>query len=189
MSTNTLLSNASGFLNHGHKYTEIEMVMVPDYAKYIKNLMNRIFDEHSVSLVHEDQRRSIHEYNGEDFSIQQFHVHSSNIPLGNHYHKKAKQTSTPESDDIIHDISEIFVFDTGEWVLLLQDIVIDSVGNILEQSEHRQLHIWEGSVVVIPPMQAHTFFLEPGTQFRWFRPYPFDPADMDMNVYNMELPK
>ncbi len=41
--------------------------------------------------------------------------------------------------------------------------------------------------MVIPPFQAHTFFLDSGSIMRGFRPYPFDENDKDMNPYKLEL--
>lgn len=52
-----------------------------------------------------------------------------------------------------------------------------------------ELNIRAQDIIVIPPFQAHTLYLDPGTRFRGFRPYPFDKDNMDMNPYKLELPK
>ena len=184
---NTLLSNVSEFLDHGHKLSEIEMGMLPDYPNYVRNRMKTLFWDKALELVHTDHRRSIHEYNDKDYSLQQFEVFSWNRPLGNHFHKKGKITQEGELHSSLHPVSEIFLFDEGsKGILLLQDL--DETGAPKVESVIQKIWIATNKIIVIKPFQAHTFFLEPGTKFRWFRPYPFDKDDMDLNPYKLELP-
>ena len=136
-----------------------------------------------VQHVHTDNRRSIYEHNGTDFSVQSFEVHSADVPLGNHFHKKWEWHITPDGIDLWK-LSEMFVFDEGRGLLLLQDL--DSEWKVI--GGIKKIKILVKDIIVIPPFQAHTFFLEPGTKFRWFRPYPFDKEDMDMNAHKIELP-
>lgn len=147
----------------------------------IDDLFEKVGDR--LLFVHKDSRRSIYEDNGTDFSIQEFEVHSANVPLGNHFHKKSGWKKTIE-DANFPGLSEIFVFDKWSWILLLRDISLD--GKALW--EVKKIGIIVNDIIMIPPYQAHTFYLLPGTQFRWFRPYPFDERNKDMNPYTLELP-
>lgn len=134
--------------------------------------------------VHTDSRRSIYEYNWSDFSIQKFEVHSGDVPLGNHFHKKSIWFLESHETGLWK-LSELFVFDEGWGSLFLQDI--DPEWAVIERIE--EIKIRARDIIAILPFQAHTLFLEPGTRFRWFRPYPFDRDDMDMNSFKLELPK
>lgn len=156
------------------------------YATKVRGRIDALFWEIWVWIqhAHTDARRSIHEYNGTDFSIQSFEVHSSDVPLGNHYHKKAIWHQEPDGTDLWK-LSELFVFDQGKGVLLLQDI--DPEGRVIWTVQ--KFTIRARDIIVIPPFQAHTLFLEAGTKFRWFRPYPFNQDDMDLNAHKLEIPK
>lgn len=156
------------------------------YASRVRGKVDALFSEIGDWLqhVHTDARRSIHEYNWSDFSVQRFEVHSANIPLGNHFHKKSEWHRESDGTDLWK-LSEMFVFDEGQGLLLLQNI--DPEWKVIGKVE--QFSIMARDIIVIPPFQAHTLFLDPGTKFRWFRPYPFDKDDMDMNPYKLELPK
>lgn len=161
---------------------ETDDIIAFSYSVQLQQQMNDLF--HSIgdqlTLVHSDARRSIREYNGPDFSVQGFEVYSADIPLGNHYHKKAVWHTNPD----LWKLSEVFVFDEGWGWLLLQQL--DPEWKVMSRIEKIKIRIWD--VLPIPPFLAHTLFLEPGTKFRWFRPYPFDPKDMDMNSHRLELP-
>lgn len=134
--------------------------------------------------VHTDARRTIHEHNGHDFSVQSFEVHSANVPLGNHFHKKSEWYIEFDGTDL-WELSEMFIFDEWGWVVLLQDI--DPEWKVIWKIKEFSLRARD--ILVIPPLQAHTLFLDLGTKFRWFRPYPFDKDNMDMNPHKLELPK
>lgn len=62
------------------------------YVSEVQEKVDILFSEIADLLqhVHTDERRSIYEYNGSDFSVQSFEVHSANVPLGNHFHKKSE---------------------------------------------------------------------------------------------------
>ncbi|MBX9809908.1 hypothetical protein K2X92_05960 [Candidatus Gracilibacteria bacterium] len=156
------------------------------YAGKVREKVDALFSilGDGIQHVHTDHRRSIHEYNGSDFSVQSFEVHSADVPLGNHFHKKAVGYTESNGTDL-GKLSEMFVFDEGQGLLLLQDL--DPEGNVIGKIE--ELSIRARDIIVIPPFQAHTFFLESGTKFRGFRPYPFNKDDMDLNKFELELPK
>lgn len=186
-SIDTILSHASELLNHKREY---DVSKIPDYRTYLRRRIDELFSQYPVEHVHTDVRRSISEYNGADFSIQQFEVHSSWVPLGNHFHRKSQKTWKSELDTFnTYPISEIFVF--GEWsgILLLQEVTYERVDKVLARGNIKKQSIEGSSVIVLPPYLSHTFFLEPGTKFRGFRPYPFDKDDMDMNPWKLELPR
>lgn len=73
-SIDTILSHASELLNHKREY---DVSKIPDYRTYLRRRIDELFSQYPVEHVHTDVRRSISEYNGADFSIQQFEVHSS----------------------------------------------------------------------------------------------------------------
>lgn len=150
------------------------------YASKVREKVDALFAKIGDWLqhVHTDDRRSIYEYNGSDFSVQSFEVHSANIPLGNHFHKKSVWNIESNGSDLWK-LSEMFIFDEGSWVLLLQKLSPD--GKTIAKME--EFRILTQSILVINPFEAHTLYLEPGTKFRWFRPYPFDKDDMDMNSH------
>lgn len=169
-----------------YQYTNQAFTDFP-YSSRVRKKVDALFLQIGEWLkhAHTDFRRSIHEYNGSDFSIQSFEVHSANIPLGNHFHKKSVWHT--ESDGIdLWQLSELFVFDEGEGILLLQKL---SPGGIA-LSKIEEFRMISHHILVINPLEAHTLYLEPGTKFRWFRPYPFDVKDMDLNPYRLEpLPR
>lgn len=156
------------------------------YVSEVQEKVDILFSEIADLLqhVHTDERRSIYEYNGSDFSVQSFEVHSANVPLGNHFHKKS-ESHTELHWSQLWKLSEMFIFDEWRWIVLLQDI--DPEWKVIWKI--KEFSIRAGNILVIPPFQAHTLFLDPKTKFRWFRPYPFNKDDMDMNPYKLELPK
>lgn len=156
------------------------------YASKVREKVDALFSMIGdwMQHVHTDSRRSIYEFNGSDFSVQSFDVHSADVPLGNHFHKKWEWHIESDGTDLWK-LSEMFVFDKGKGLLLLQNL--DPDWKVIGKIE--SFRILAQDIIVIPPFQAHTFFLDPGTKFRWFRPYPFDKNDMDMNSHKLELPK
>ncbi len=140
--------------------------------------------EEAFIHVHTDARRSIYEYNWVDFSLQRFEVHSRDVPLGNHYHRKSRWYNTL-ADEGSNKLSEMFVFDEWAWLLLLQELDSEWV----TRGKLEEFSVRARDVLVIHPLQVHTLYLDPGTKFRWFRPYPFDEIDMDMNSYKLERRK
>ena len=133
----------------------------------------RLMNSFPLSFAHKDFRRLIEEYNGENFSVQRFTIFDNTVWLGNHFHVKWDQN-----------ISEVFIIDTGKWNLVLQSLDTSWI----PYWKQEVLQIKKGDIIVIPPFQAHTFFLDIGSIMRWFRPYPFDKDNMDMNPHKMELP-
>lgn len=134
----------------------------------------RLTNSFSLTHGHQDLRRLIEEYNGVNFSVQRFTVFDNKVWLGNHYHRKWEQ-----------DLSEVFMIEVGQGTLILQNLEEFWTPS----SEQEVMNIKKWDIIVIPPLQAHTFFLEVGSIMRWFRPYPFDPDNMDMNSYRLELPE
>lgn len=133
----------------------------------------RLINSFPLSFAHQDHRRLIQEYNGDNFSVQRFTVFDNSVWLGNHFHTKWDQN-----------ISEIFLIEAGKWTLILQNLDASWV----PFWDKEIVQIQKGDTIVIPPFQAHTFFLDIGSIMRWFRPYPFDTDDMDMNPHKLELP-
>ena len=111
-----------------------------------------------LTLAHEDTRRRIEEYNGSDFSVQLFEIYTE-IPLGNHYHKRKTET---------------FIILVGGGRLLLQHMS----GGVVEEKR-----LARGDVIRMSPLVAHTFFLTPGSQMVCYSSVPFDPNDMDMHPH------
>lgn len=134
----------------------------------------RLTNSFPLTHGHQDSRRLIEEYNGVNFSVQRFTVFDNKVWLGNHYHRKWEQ-----------DLSEVFMIEAGQGTLILKNLEEFWTPS----SEQEVMNIKKWDIIVIPPYQAHTFFLEVGSIMRWFRPYPFDPDNMDMNSYRLELPE
>lgn len=172
------------WLTLAYSYSTLAFTDFP-YREKVREKVDALFLKIGDWLqhVHTDPRRSIHEYNGSDFSVQKFEVHLANIPLGNHFHTKSVWYKEFDRTDLWK-LSELFIFDEGHGLLLLQDL--DPEWKVIGKME--ELRIRARDIIVIPPFQAHTLFLEPGTKFRWFRPHPFDQENMDMNPYKLEIP-
>lgn len=128
------------------------------------DLYDRIFPEQPPSaigelkVVHTDTRRTIHEFNGEDFACGYFEIHHSNLPLGVHAHAKK---------------SETFIISKGSGVL--HTCKVDFHGNPLGPRRIQTLQ--EGSVAHLMPYEAHTFYLETGSRMYCYSSTPFDPDD------------
>lgn len=114
-----------------------------------------------VEKAHEDERRIINECNGPDFAITTFVIKQADFPLGLHYHERKRETFTITSG-------------SGEVLLCEVSKQGESVG------EWSTLEVAEGSVVVIDPYVAHTFYLKPGSTMWCLATAPFSPENMDM---------
>jgi oxalate decarboxylase/phosphoglucose isomerase-like protein (cupin superfamily) len=119
----------------------------------------------TITLAHQDDRRAVSEFNGQDMSIQVFEVFASDLPLGRHFHRRKRET---------------FLIQEGSGEVLLCEA--DTDGNSVGQPKTVKLE--SGSVVVVDPMMAHTFYLAPGTKMVCFSSAPFNPDDMDLNATN-----
>ncbi len=122
-----------------------------------------------LGLVHEDNRRSIQEFNGVDRSIQQFRIKES-IPLGNHFHKGK---------------SETFLLVSGSGFLASCDV---SPKDGKQTSEVEIQEIKEGEMVHIPAYTAHTFRFRPGSHLLCFSSTPFDENNKDLNPFTLDVP-
>lgn len=120
-----------------------------------------------IMPVHEDARRAIAEYNGDDFSVQYFEV-KERIPLGNHFHKGK---------------FEVFIILRGSGIVVTCPIGEDGIPT----AEKTVTEIGNLSVVKIPPYTAHTFYLDPGTKMTCFSSAPFDEKNQDMMKFVLEL--
>lgn len=116
-----------------------------------------------ATLVSEDARRTIHEYNDpvQDFSVQLFKIESS-IPLGNHYHEKK---------------DEKFVITAGGGFVRLQS----KEERAEEKNTFREMRLQQGSVVTVPAGVTHTFVLQEGSTMICFSSKAFDAKDMYSN--------
>jgi len=128
----------------------IPMVVDEDYK--------RIFQIPLSNPKMDDERRTIHEEDNEEkrCSTQAFLVKTGNLPLGNHYHR----TKT-----------EVFFIISGRLDKL---ITSDDEGN------HRKefVDVPPGTMIVMPPRVAHTFFLAEGSRMICYATERFDPNDM-----------
>lgn len=119
----------------------------------------------TIARVHADERRVISEFNGTDMSVQAFEVFASDLPLGKHFHRRKR---------------EVFIIQEGTGQVLLAPVDID--GNCAGAVE--KISLQNGTVIVIDPWMAHTFYLEPGTKMVCVSSAPFNPDDMDMSPAN-----
>ena len=119
---------------------------------------DRIFQIPLSNPKMDDERRTIHEEDDEvtGTSTQAFLIKTGGLPLGNHYHTNKV---------------EAFFVISGEVERL---ITKDVEGEIKTESEH----IPAGSMIIIPPGLAHTFFLSPGSQMLCYASERFDSRDM-----------
>lgn len=121
----------------------------------------------NLEHAHADNRRVIFEYNFPTSSVQQFFIKAA-IPLGNHYHKKRQET---------------FVITSGEGKCVCLPLNRDGE----PQGELLVLHVKPGSVVQITPFTAHAFRLKPESTMLCFSSVPFDPDNLDMFAYMLEI--
>lgn len=115
-----------------------------------------------------DDRREIHEMNdpAEDWSVQAFLLKqkAANLPLGKHFHQRK---------------TEVFVILEGRVEKL-----VTAFGNELD--ERREFHdLSAGTTIVIPPMVAHTFYMQPDSRMICYSSRAFNPKDMDMTAVNL----
>jgi len=120
-----------------------------------------------LKLVHGDIRRSIFEYNGEDFSIQKFDIHQE-CSLGDHFHRNK---------------SETFVLIEGAGFVLFKPLNSDGVSS----DEVQRHELFPGSVFRLPPLTAHTFFLKAGSKMVCYSSAKFDSNNTDMPPFKIEL--
>ena len=127
---------------------------------------DRIFDDYrrifQIPLGNskmDDDRRTIHEEDNLDAqsSTQAFLVKAGGLPLGNHYH--AKKT-------------EIFFVIEGS----VERLITASDGGTGPTEEFSLLQA--GTMIVMPPGVAHTFFLSPGSKMICYATERFNQADM-----------
>ena len=113
----------------------------------------------NATLMHEDARRAIYEFNSNDgFSIQYFHVYNCLDPLGKHAHAKKSETFT--------------IITGGGHVIICP---VDAKGNQLGEVECKEVK--KGSIIHIPPYIAHTFYLLPETEMHAVSSMGFDETD------------
>ena len=125
----------------------------------------------SLVFVHQDDRRTINEVNGTDYSVQYFKINSKPDPrgLGNHYHTRKK---------------EIFIITSGGGKVLLQDVTKEGLGD--GALEVRELTV--GSIVNVPPFVAHTFHLAADSEMACWSSERFNEADKDMPQFPLKMP-
>ena len=111
-----------------------------------------------INLVHEDGRRAISEFCGENFSAQLFHVKESNLPLGKHAHAKKFEVFT--------------ILEGGGYVLTCK---VDASGKQIGSVGRHDLTT--GSVVRMEAFTAHTFYLAPETKMHCYASAAFDQSD------------
>lgn len=112
-----------------------------------------------LELITQDERRAIHELSSEDggFSTQYFDVFTCPDPLGKHAHAGKEETFTILSGE-------------GRVLTCPVNMEGEAVGEVTETE------LAEGSVVHIPPMTAHTFYLN-GAKMHCHSSAPFDDKD------------
>ena len=106
----------------------------------------------------DDERRTIHEEDNEanQSSTKAFLIKAGGLPLGNHFHLKK---------------TEVFCILEGKVELL--------VTNDQDQTYRREYrNISAGSMIIMPPGVAHTFFLAPDSKMICYGTGCFDPTDM-----------
>lgn len=107
-----------------------------------------------------DERRTIHEEDNESnqSSTQAFLTKAGNVPLGNHFHR---------------DKTEVFFILSGG----VERLVTSDEG----RQQHQEFHDYDipvGSMIVMPPRVACTFFLKPGSEMICYATERFDAGDM-----------
>lgn len=122
------------------------------------------FQVGSIQLVHTDSRRAIFEFNGQSFSFQKFIISDGSKPVGNHFHKRKKET--------------FFILEGGGIVALCPQ-------NDLSKKE--VFKVSAGTIIYIEQEIAHTFWLESGTVMVNFSSMPFDQNDQDLSPFILTL--
>jgi mannose-6-phosphate isomerase-like protein (cupin superfamily) len=105
-----------------------------------------------------DVRREIHEEDDEqaECSTQAFLIHDGELPLGKHFHRNK---------------TEVFFILSGTLKKLT---ITDEEGNNPLQWED----LPAGTMIIMPPRVAHTFFFEPGSTMICYATERFDSTDM-----------
>lgn len=108
-----------------------------------------------------DERREIHELNNPwgNWSIQAFRIKADNLPLGNHFHERK---------------TEVFIILSGK----VEKLIFARGKDLSGRKELTDLG--PGTLIVIPPGWAHTFYMTPGSEMLCFSDAAFDPNNMDM---------
>lgn len=114
---------------------------------------------HPLVIAHQDERRTIEEYVGPNFTIQRFIIHQA-IPLGNHYHAV---------------MTETFTLLKGRGTLTTAQVTPQGVV-VPNSKQHYEIH--DGATFRIAPYTLHTLVLDPGTELHNVIDRPFDPADL-----------
>lgn len=113
-----------------------------------------------MDLVNEDDRRKIEEFESPhcSLSVSRLTILRDSV-LGNHFHKNKTET---------------FVVIKGSgWVLQRS---VNEEGERITDTKLSHLHV--GSVVVIPPLTAHTFGMRKESELLCFSSATFDPLDL-----------
>lgn len=128
--------------------------------------MFQLFSQENVA--HSDHRRTIFEANcpEEGFSLQGFDV-KFRLPLGKHFHEGKHET---------------FKILAGSGFVFLYRI--DYFSEQIDPAKIQRLQLTAGSVVHVPPMTAHTFYLEPGSRMICFSTEAFDEKNKDMCAFS-----
>lgn len=124
-------------------------------------------EDGKLEHAHTDERRIIFECNLSTSSVQLFEITAA-IPLGNHYHKKRQETFV-----IVHGKGKCAYLSLDEKGRPLGEQIILSLG--------------QGSVIQIKPFTAHALQLDSGSTMICYSSIPFDPDELDMFKYELEL--
>jgi len=113
-----------------------------------------------LNIVHDDNRRTICEFNSNDFSVQSFRV-KEKIPLGNHFHKRK---------------SEIFIITKGGGTFAFSPV--DEYGQLPDKM--KIVNVEPGAVIFVPVLVAHAFLLHSGSEMVCFSSARYDKNDEDV---------
>jgi mannose-6-phosphate isomerase-like protein (cupin superfamily) len=119
-----------------------------------------------LSNGHHDSRRTLTEVVFSDRSVQNFDIHAV-LPLGNHYHEKKDET---------------FVVIEGSGTLALQQVdpITKHGGEITRHT------IVSGSVILIRPWTAHTFWMITPARMIGYSSTPYNEEDNDLIPWTIE---
>ncbi len=112
-----------------------------------------------MEIVSVDDRRTIQEVEFTSMSLTDFNIVGNAGPLGQHYHRKKTEV--------------FYVIGGGGRVRTIQ---VAQDGQAM--GKMRSFDVSAGSVLRIPPMQAHRFDLAPGTRMICLSSTPFNPDDL-----------
>ena len=115
----------------------------------------------AMVVVDEDERRQIKESVLDDHCVLSlFTINDNTEPLGNHYHKRVRET---------------FVVIAGPGGLV-KTARVDKDGKICEKIVKHTVR--EGSIFTIKPFYAHQIYMMGGTKFLVLASNRFDPNDI-----------